>query len=258
MPSPFPGMNPWLEDPRLWPDVHHGLISEIQATLNRSLLPRYIARIEERVYLSEEDDPGREFIIPDVKIRRAKNCPVRVPALSVTEPIVSITLIEPEIHEAYITLVDTTDRSVVTVIEILSPTNKATGARGRNEYLLKRRNLMTSETHFVEIDLLRRGERMDYGPDLPESDYVVHVSRIEERPRGRIWLWGLEQPLPIVPIPLRGKDADFPLALQPILDSAYERGGYRVVVDYRSPPDPPLSRKAAGWARRCIKESKVQ
>ncbi|MGH7202448.1 MAG: DUF4058 family protein, partial [Planctomycetaceae bacterium] len=76
MPSPFPGMDPYLEDPSLWPDVHHNLISEIQAVLNRAITPKYHARIEERVYISDEDDPGRAVIIPDVKVRRRTE-PVR-------------------------------------------------------------------------------------------------------------------------------------------------------------------------------------
>ena len=68
MPSPFPGMDPYLESPVLWPDVHHGLISEIQSLLNQSLRPRYHVRVVERVYVSDENDPGRKVIIPDVNI----------------------------------------------------------------------------------------------------------------------------------------------------------------------------------------------
>jgi hypothetical protein len=166
MPSPFPGMDPWLEDPRLWPDVHHEIISVMRGELNRGLRPRYHARLEERVYLSDDDDPGRKVIIPDIKIRTSKRRPLGPGgrgSAAVVEPIIAITLIDQEIREPYITLIDTTDRTVVTIIEVLSPTNKFPNSRGRVEYQYKRRQVMTSQTHFVEIDLLRGGERMARG-----------------------------------------------------------------------------------------------
>ena len=72
MQSPFPGMDPYLEDPSLWPDVHHGLISEMQAVLNRQLRPQYHVRVEERVYISDENDPGRKAIIPGVAQKRGQ------------------------------------------------------------------------------------------------------------------------------------------------------------------------------------------
>src|SRR5437763_15907809 len=72
MPSPFPGMDPYLEAPELWPDVHHRLISEIQAALVPQLRPRYVARVELRVYTSDYDDPGLEVLIPDVRVERTK------------------------------------------------------------------------------------------------------------------------------------------------------------------------------------------
>ncbi len=78
MPSPFPGMDPYLEAPELWPNVHHGLISEIQATLHQRLRPRYRSLVEERVYISDEMDPGRKVIVPDVaiQVRQAAEQPV--------------------------------------------------------------------------------------------------------------------------------------------------------------------------------------
>src|SRR5687768_5063842 len=99
MPSPFPGMDPCLEDPGLWRDVHHGLISEIQADLNRQLRPKYHVRVEDRVYVSDEDD---------------------------------------EVHEPRLEVIDRHERRVVTVIEILSPANKVPGSRGRESYQQKR------------------------------------------------------------------------------------------------------------------------
>jgi hypothetical protein len=147
--SPFPGMDPYLEEPRLWPDVHHGLISEMQALLNRRLRPHYHVRVEERVYISDENDPGRKAIIPDLKIVET-GFPSGVDRLlqesstAIVEPLILTTLIEDEIHEARLEVIDTQQNAVVTVIELLGPTNKIAGSRGRASYEQKRREVMTS------------------------------------------------------------------------------------------------------------------
>ena len=163
MPSPFPGMDPYLEEPGLWPDVHHELISETRALLNTILRPKYYVRIEQRVYISDEGDSGRLVMVPDLRIALNPDregqafVPGGGTALAVAEPIEAITLIEEEIHESYIEIVDRVERLVVTVIEILSPTNKVAGSRGRESYETKRSDVMRSPSHLVEIDLLRRG-----------------------------------------------------------------------------------------------------
>ena len=136
MRSPFPGMDPYLEEPRLWPDVHHGLISEMQALLNRRLRPHYHVRVEERVYISDENDPGRKTIIPCLKIVET-GFPSGVERLlhesstASVEPLILTTLIEDEIHEARLEVIDTQQNAVVTVIELLRATNKIAGSRGR-------------------------------------------------------------------------------------------------------------------------------
>jgi hypothetical protein len=112
MPSPFPGMDPYLETPDLWPDVHHQLISEIQGTLNRLLRPHYVARIQLRTYISDEDD---------------------------------VRLIDDEIEEARLEIRHPESAALVTVIEILSPTNKIRDSRGRASFMEKRRDTLASE-----------------------------------------------------------------------------------------------------------------
>src|SRR3954447_19023726 len=107
MPSPFPGMDPYLESPEIWPDVHHELISEIQAALNPRLRPRYVARVELRVYISDDDDPGREALVPDVRVersprRRSPRQPKGEPAPAVTEPLLVPSLMDEEIEEAFL------------------------------------------------------------------------------------------------------------------------------------------------------------
>ena len=253
MHSPFPGMDPYLENPGLWPDVHHGLISEIQASLNRQLRPRYHVRIEERVYISDENDAGRKVIIPDLKIVdhdptvHASNL-VTPASVSVAEPILLTTLIDDEIHEPRLEIIDIQSQTVVTVIELLNPTNKIAGSRGRASYEQKRREIMTSSSHFVEIDLLRGGDHLHTRELLPPADYTVHVSRKDTRPRGYVWPILLPQRLPVINIPLSDDDKDASLDLQAVLSSAYERAAYDLIIDYRSQPEPPLVGANAKWA----------
>jgi len=262
MPSPFPGMDPWLEDPHGWPNVHLDLISEIKAVLTRQLRPKYYARAEQRVYVSDQDDPGRRVIAPDVRViaRSGRRSPSLQGAGGQTavateiEPLVLTTLIEDEMHEPYIEVIDRAQRRVVTVVEVVSPTNKVPGARGQDSYRRKRSEVMRSATHFVEIDLLRDGEPLVAAEALPRGDYFVHVSRIEERPSGTVWPIRLSQRLPSVPIPLLPEDPDAPLDLQAVLDAAYDRNGYELDVDYRDDPDSPLPGQWSEWADRLLRE----
>jgi hypothetical protein len=126
-------MDPFLEDPGLRPEVHHGLISEMQAALNLELLPKYRARVEQRVYISDDYDPGRKVLLPDLGIAlvpaRQGHAPIlgNRTSVDVVKPIVTMTLVDDEIHEARLELVDRERRQVVTVIEVLSPSNKIAG-----------------------------------------------------------------------------------------------------------------------------------
>ena len=253
MQSPFPGMDPYLEDPSLWPDVHHGLISEMQAVLNRQLRPQYHVRVEERVYISDENDPGRKAIIPDLKIIETgfsdrPTTSILDASTAVDEPLILTTLIEDEIHEARLEVIDTKQQAVVTVIELLSPTNKINGSRGRASYEHKRREVMNSSSHFVEIDLLREGDHLHTRELLPPAEYYVHVSRKDRRPKGYVWPIRLPQRLPVIGIPLKEGDPDAKLDLQEVLATAYERAAYDLQVNYHAEPTPRLTTEFAEWA----------
>ncbi|MGH7128096.1 MAG: DUF4058 family protein, partial [Planctomycetaceae bacterium] len=169
------------------------------------------------------------------------------------EPLIATTLLDEEIHEAYLTILDREDRSVVTVIEVLSPTNKHSGSAGQRSYRDKRREIMTSSSHLMEIDLLRAGVRMAVRETLPPYDYLIHVSRVEERPKGRLWPVPLADPLPTVAVPLRSGDEDVPLNLQQILDSVYDRAAYQMEIDYHRGPTPPLSPSLSEWVDHHLK-----
>jgi hypothetical protein len=260
-------MDPYLENPYTFADFHHEMISGIRAELNRVLMPKYVVRIEERVYIADESDPENRLIVPDLKVmaswRDAKRASggtknSSVATLDTIEPIVAVTFAEVEMHEYYLTIIDVESRHVVTVIEILSPFNKHGRSTGRGEYMKKRREVLLSPSHLVEIDLLRQGTSPFPRDALPEHHYAVHVSRAESRPKGTIWPILLRHPLPVIDIPLQADDSDAKLNLQSILNDAYDRGGYEIVVDYEQPSKPPLPPewderampfRRAGWTR---------
>ncbi len=253
MPSPFPGMDPYLEHPARWADVHHSMISTIRRMLTERLRPRYFVTVEERVYISNEEDTGRSVIVPDLRVtRRPGRVRPAVPAVAtatVVEPI-ELELLDDEIHEARLEVLDSEYRQVTAVIEVVSPTHKVWGAAGRESYARKRAEVSASPAHFVEIDLLRAGTPMYAKEMFSPHEYLVHVSRVS-RPKRRHQFWPirLDQRLPVVFVPLRGGDADVELDLQAALDATYDEAGYDLVVDYRRDPVPPLAEEWAEWAR---------
>ncbi len=265
MPSPFPGMDPYLETPHLGPDVHHRLISQIQTFLNPGLRPRYVARVGISIYISDQDDPGREAlfprndpVIPDVRVEKVKRRRGRKPQGSstfvVTEPLTIPRLPDEEIKEARLEIRHLESGSLATVIEILSPTNKIAGSRGRTSFMEKRREVLGSEVHWVEIDLLRGGAPSVINPPIAPSDYRILVWRSTPGSKGSHWPVSIRQPLPVIGIPLRGKDPDLPLDLGAVLQTPYEHGAYDLSIDYAKPPDPPLDDEDAAWADQLLRE----
>jgi hypothetical protein len=256
-------MDPYLESPELWPDVHHELISQIRGALNPAIRPHYVARVELRVYISDDDDPGREVILPDVRVEKTKHKGTKKtrsgPALAVAEPIiVPFLLIDNEIKEARLEIKHRETGALVTVIELLSPTNKIRGARGRASFMEKRQDTLASDVHWVEIDLLRAGLPSVPRPRFRRSHYRVFVSRAGQRGHASYWPIDVRQALPVIAIPLRAPDADVPLDLGAVLRAAYERGAYDMSIDYRRPAEPPLKGDVATWAERLLRERKLR
>jgi hypothetical protein len=254
-------MDPYLEEPGLWPDVHHEIISVARGLLSGQLRPKYYVRVEERVYVSDEDDPGRRVIAPDLRVVErpgrsgASFQPGGVATLEVAESVEVTSLFEEEIHEARLEIVDREQRQVVTVIEVVSPTNKHPGARGQESYRQKRKEVLSSPSHWVEIDLLRAGAPLVLREILPPCEYTVHVSRVERRPKGTgtVWPIRLKQRLPVISIPLRPGDEDGKLDLQQVLTLAYDRAGYDLELDYRADPVPPLTGELAALADELLR-----
>jgi len=241
-------MDPYLEAPSIWPDVHTRLMTIIGEQLTPLLVPKYLAELETQVVIDRlDDDP--QVVLPDVSITSPEVSVEAPSAAAVAAPTpvqVRVPLDVPtRLVTVYIRQRETAH--LVAVIELLSPVNKRRG-KGREEYLDKRHTFLTSPVHVVEIDLLRRYPRMPFDDPLPPAHYLVMVCKAGERPRSSVWPITVRQPLPTIPIPLLSPDPPVPLELGQALRTAYERARYDLRVDYRQPPVPPLSPADTAWA----------
>lgn len=245
MPSPFPGMDPFLEGDD-WTSFHTYLATEIATQLAPQLRPKYIALPEKRYELVDDGAVAVEAIYPDVAVTEAKpsaSRPVGSPAPSA--PVLLQTIMEETAPHTWVEIRDRVDRRLVTSIEILSPWNKR--GSGRNEYLDKRRKLLRSSSHLVELDLLRGGRRLPMKDPLPPASYYVFVSRAETRPMVEVWPISLQDRMPKVPVPLLAGDADVSLDLQSAIENIYDNGGLDLVLDYSRPLSPSLSDDESAW-----------
>lgn len=251
MPSPFPGMNPYLEQEDVWQDFHDALIPAIRDALSPQVSPHFIVKIEEHLYIHEPEARQRFRIgSGDVIVGRAPGVSGSARATGTLEAPAHVLLPQVAIEtETYLEIRDRKDRELITVIELLSPTNKKPGP-DREQYLAKRANVLRSAAHFVEIDLLRGWPRMP-SEDAPASDYCIMVSQVEERPRAAFWPVVLREPLPRIPIPLREPVPLAHLELQILVHLVYDRAYYKDYI-YQGQPTPPLSTEDAAWARNLI------
>jgi hypothetical protein len=259
-------MDPYLEAPGLFRDVHANLITSTQHILTALLRPKYVVRIEERAYITNEIDEAAEGRqrVPDIHVtmRESWAQPMTPSApsieiLEVAEPVVATTWFEEEISETYLKIIDREDREIVAVLEFLSPTNKVPGSAGRKSFEEKRREIMNSKAHWIEIDLLRGIRMVPIPPKLPACEYLVHVSSRKIRPRGALYPISIKARLPVIPIPLREGNADARLDLQAVLNDAYDRAGYDLAVNYHADPPIPLDDHLAEWSRTLLKSKGI-
>ena len=257
MPSPFPGMDPFIES-QIWEDFHHALIEVMRESLIPHTRPRYVVRVEERVYVEHIPSSASVFIRPDVTVleRHGDEGP-----LESTEPMTTSAVVTPvirhlpvpeQVREAFLTIRERETMEVVTVIAVLSPGNKRAGSDGRREYLRKREEVLLSATHLVELDLLRGGERLPTLEPLPPGDYYVFVCRGQRRFQAEVYAWLLRRPLPPVPVPLAGADPDVVLDLQAMCTTVYDRAGYDYSLNYRQGLVPPLSDADQAWTQQFL------
>lgn len=252
MPSPFPGMDPYLENQEIWPDLHHRLITAIAERLQPQLRPRYHSRIDARLVI--EESPPRQYR-PDVTVSEVSD-PQAVyatdaaTALSPDEPTI-VRAVQDPIRQGFIEIHSPRGGEVVTVIEVLSPSNKRPGP-GRDDYRQKQRDLMDSGISLVEIDLLRHGDHTLAAPQYTlrelSGDYWVCVHRAGAGSEFEIYAVPLRQRLPRVKVPLRKPDPDVVLDLPSVFAQCYDAADYGAEIDYRVAPAVPLLPDDETWA----------
>ena len=246
MPSPFPGMDPYLETPDIWPDFHDRLAEQISRDLNRTLPRPYYARLAMRPEVGIlGGDPSR-CIVPDVAITRPRHAPAESNESGVAVLDQPRTDISPSVrlrvsHELprhhFVEIRDSSrGHALVTLIEIVSPSNKRPGP-DRRAYEAKQREILDSDISLIELDLLRTGEPIVGGPALIESasrlnplpDYLMAVNRAWQRGADldfELFPIGMTKPLPCIAVPLRDGEPEVPLDLQYTFNQAYDAGPY--------------------------------
>jgi hypothetical protein len=250
MPSPFPGLDPYLEG-SLWMSVHTQLTAEIARQLAPKLRPKYLALTTERVVLEfSEGTDATTSLYPDVAVIRTDHNSVREGSLALADPPVRLQTVVPvQVPHVSVEIRDVAERRLVAVIEVLSPTNKRSG---REEYLAKRHHLLLTPTHLMEVDLLHEGQRPPMREPLPEAPYFVFLSRGDQRPFTDVWPLQLYHSLPQVPVPLLPDDPDIVLDLQAAFQNVYDSVGYDLAVDYRQQPPVRLAPEEARWTEELL------
>lgn len=252
MQSPFPGMNPYLEHPSLWPDVHNSLIAAIRDDLAGAVAPRYYVGLERRTYLMKPDDVvfiGR----PDIAvIPRSSYQPPYNPLPLAEVDVLNVEIpMNDEVEEIFLEVHEVYTGKLVTVLEVLSPVNKLHG-KGRAEYEEKRDHVFKTRTNLVEIDLLRAGEPMPVISRPIQSDYRILVSRGSKRPHAQLYPFNLRQPIPSFHLPLLPGDDEPLVNLNNILHALYTRARFDLRLDYAQPPVPPLRLEDEPWAKELL------
>lgn len=257
MPIPFPGMDPWLERPGLWPDVHLNLIVSLQHALVRLVSPRYYIAVRQRkVFVITPPEPN--LVLSDLSVAKRNvlnDVNVKSEQTIFAEPIIVEVPVWEKIPEDYLEVVDTSSHQVVTVIEILSPSIKTPGA-DRKRYESKRERIFRTSKNLVEIDLLRDGEPMPFTflqTNGHMNHYRILIKRSEHWRRAYLYSFNVCDSIPVFPLPLQPSDTEPPIRLGEALQKVYDENGYDLRVDYNRPPEPPLSEADMAWAQEILR-----
>ncbi|MBN3879515.1 MULTISPECIES: DUF4058 family protein [unclassified Nostoc] len=247
---PFPGMNLYLENTVFWSEVNHRLITAIADNIEQNIPPQYRVAIEQRTYLSDDSDSVL-VATPDVSVFSQRKLPQQYSSTTTqTETSEGITVMIPlpeHITENYLEIREVSTGFVVTSIEILLPKNKRPG-EDRKAYQLKRKQVLASLSHLVEIDLLRTGKPMSILGKIPVTNYQIIVSRSETRPQAKLYGFSIRETIPIFPLPLQSEDTETIVDLQSLLYGIYNRGRYYLAIDCNQEPVPPLKSEDAVWS----------
>jgi hypothetical protein len=264
MRSPFPGMDPYLE--QFWGDLHHTMINRARAAIQKQLPNDLVARVDERVFVEPSDGVPRN-IIPDVRVvERGRREELKLPArngIAVAEPLVVHLEQDEPVRQGFIEIIDVkSGRRVVTVIEILSPSNKTPGP-GRDLSLKKQEELRQAGVSLVEINLNRTGSHVlmvpfNRIPDGKPTPYAACIRRGWKPSEIEYYRFPLRERLPAIAIPLRHDDGLPPLDLQAMLEECWEEGRYGDDIDYRADPEPSLAGDDAFWADALLRDQGVR
>jgi hypothetical protein len=241
-------MNPWLENPALWRGVHQRLITAISDELAPRLEPRCFVDVEAHTYIAQTPATPLQTRYPDLSLVNVGGPGVVVATQAeATQPTI-VALPEMEsFEEPYLQIRSMPDGEVVTVIEVLSHTNKRPGSE-RESYIRKREQFFLIDVHFVGIDLLRLWPPLPFTEQGRDEDYRIFLHRKDEADRAYLYPFSVRQPIPIFPIPLLPDDQEPLLDLSPLLQAVYDRARYHLIIDYHQPPTPPLRETDAAWA----------
>jgi hypothetical protein len=253
MPSPFPGMDPYIEASGLWGDFHGRLAAAQCEELNAALPPGFVAHTDLYVWIHEPDAHTRKRLgKPDVFVKSMKQRRGGSAVGVKSAPATILLPAEPRPGNKYVKIIDQQKKRVVTVVEMRSPANKAPGP-DRDAYLAKRNEYLATKVNLVEMDLLRAGQRPPLGNPLPApSDYYLLDCRADESPRAEFWPLSVRDHLPDLPIPLNAATPDVLLPLRRCLDRVYDGGRYGMTLEYSQPLSKPLRGADAKWAKEIL------
>lgn len=242
--GPFPGVDPFLEDQSYWMDFHPTFLNYLREALGDGLPDDYEARIDERVRLVDVTANSAIQIRPDVAVTRTPGC-LGAALAALLDPDTIPTIVMDEDRETFIKVLHRPDRQLITIIELLSPSNK--NEPDRRDYLTRRNAVMRQAVHLVELDFLVAGQSVPMARPMPPTPFHVIVSRWERRPDCQVYSWGLRDPLPTVPVPLRQPDPDVLIDLADVYATAYRRGRYAKSITYTEAIRLPLSDDDRAW-----------
>ncbi|MFM7448126.1 MAG: DUF4058 family protein [Leptolyngbyaceae cyanobacterium] len=262
MPSPFPGMDPYLEQPIFWSEFHSRLIVAIADALAPSLLPRYYVGVETRTYWDSTDETLLVGVADAIVLSTPNQPPLqpladRPTVATQTRPQQVLLPMPAEVRQRYLEIREAGSDAVITVIEVVSPTNKRKGW-GRTVYERKRQQILASASHLVEIDLLRADQPMAMQGVTTPTDYRILVSRSTYRPRADLYGFTLREAIPEFLLPLKELSEDVGVNLQAIVQGIYDRGGYHIRIDYQQPvPPPALSADNQLWVNELLRNASI-
>jgi hypothetical protein len=260
-------MDPFIETKSFFHELHTQMLSSAQGLLQTQLKPKYAARLER--HLSEgsvwDADPGSISLDrkePDLTVTTdvpsvgpESTAVLAVPSAQATEEMDPDEL-QLRRQRRIVIYVRERPRSAVAAIELLSPSNKLAGSVGQARYLEKRSSALRGGLHWIEIDLLRGGQRMPMPVAVPEAaDYLAYVA--QATPTGwkhLLYTWGIREALPLLGVPLLGTDRAT-LDLGACFREAYERTAADDEADYAAnPPPPPLRPDDAAWLDTLLRD----